>query len=68
MANFCGSYYPLRMWMVETSSQRVMSGKYESVPNCVRLARMSDHSHQLLKKTWAAVPGPTVEDLSDSWG
>ena len=58
VANCWSSHYPLHMSMVEASSQRVMADKAFSVPRCVRLARMSHHSHQLLRKIWGAVPGP----------
>ena len=47
MANLCGSHYPLHMAMVEASSQRVLVDKAFSVPKCVRLARISHHSHKL---------------------
>ena len=50
MANLCGSHYPLHMAMVEVTSQRVLIDKAFSVPKCVRLARMSHHSHRLLRK------------------
>ena len=49
MANLCGSHYPLHMKVVEVSSQRILVDKAFSVPKCVRLARMSHHSHELLK-------------------
>ena len=68
MANFCGSYYPLHMSMVEAFSQRLMIDKALSVPKSVRLRRMSHHSHGLLKKKWPTVPGTRVEDLSETWG
>ena len=42
------SDYPLHMAMVEISSQRVLIDKAFSVPKCVRLARMSHHSHRFL--------------------
>ena len=50
MANLCGCHYPLHMAMVEVSSQRILVDKTFSVPKCVRLARMSHHSHRLLRK------------------
>ena len=53
MANLCGSHYPLHMAMVEVSSQRVLIDKAFSVPKCVRLARMSHHSHKLLRNSAA---------------
>ena len=67
MANLCGSHHPLHMSMVEPSSQRVMIDKAFSVPMCVRLARLSHHSPQLLRKMLGAVPGPRVEDLRNTW-
>ena len=68
MANSCGSHYPLHTSMVEASSQRVMIDKAISVPKYVRRARMSYHSHQLLRKMFDAMPGPRVEYLSNIWG
>ena len=56
MANLCGSHYPLHMAMVEASSPRVIFDKAFSIPKCVRQARMSHHSHRLLKKILGAVP------------
>ena len=50
MANMCGSRYPLQMAMVEACSQRVLIDKAFSIPKRVRLARMSHHSHRLLRK------------------
>ena len=68
MANLCGSHYPLHMAMVEVSSQRILVDKAFSVPKCVRLARMSHHSHKLLKKILGAVPREQRDDLSEIWG
>ena len=68
MANLCGNHYQLHMSMVEASSQRVMIEKVFAALKCVRLARMSHHSHQMLRRMLGAVPGPRVEDLSDTWG
>ena len=50
MANLCGSHYPLHLATVEVSSQRILIDTAFSVPKCVRLARMSHHSHRLLRK------------------
>ena len=55
IANLCGSHFPLYMAMVEASSQRVLIDQAFSVPKCMRLARMSHHSHQLLRKMLGAV-------------
>ena len=68
MANLCGSHYPLHMAMVEVSSQRVLIDKAFSVPKCVRLARMSHHSHKLLSKIRGTVPKEQRDDLSEIWG
>ena len=68
MANLCGSHYPLHMEMVEVSSQRILVDKAFSVPKCVRLARMSHHSHRLLKKILVTVPRAQRDDLSEIWG
>ena len=68
MANVCGSHYPLHMAMVEVSSQRILVDKAFSVPKCVRLARMSHHSHRLLRKILGTVPWAQRDDLSEIWG
>ena len=68
MANLCGSHYPLHTEMVEASSQRVLIDKAFSIPLFVRLARMSHHSHRLLKKILGAVPGDQRKNLSEIWG
>ena len=68
IANLCGSHYPLHMAMVEVSSQRVLIDKAFSMPKCVRLARMSHHSHKLLRKIRGTVPKEQRDDLSEIWG
>ena len=68
MANLCGSHYPPFMAMVDVSSQRILVDKAFSVPKCVRLARMSHHSHKLLKKILGTVPREQRDDLSEIWG
>ena len=68
MANLCGSRYPSHMAMVEASSQRVLIDKAFSIPKCVGLARMSHHSHRLLRKILGAVPEDQRENLSEIWG
>ena len=68
MVNLCGSHYPSHMAMVETSSQRVLIDKAFSVPKCVRLARMSHHTHRLLRQILGAVPEDQRENLSEVWG
>ena len=68
MANLWGSHYPLHMAIVEVSSQRVLIDKAFSVPNSVRLARMSHHSHRLLRKFRGTVPKEQRDELSEIWG
>ena len=68
MANMCGSHYPLYMAMVEVSSQRILIDKAFSVPKCVRLARMSHHSHRLLRKILGTVPGKQRDNLNEILG
>ena len=68
MANVCGSHYPLHMAMVEASSKMILVDKAFSVPKCVRLARMSHHSHRLLRKILGTVPKAQRDDLSEIWG
>ena len=68
MANLCGSHYPLHMAIVEVSSRRILIDKAFSVPKCVRLARMSHHSHRLLRKILGTVPSQERDDMSEIWG
>ena len=56
------------MAMVEVSNQRVIIDKAFSVPKCVRLARMSHHSHRLLRTIWGTAPREQRDDLSEIWG
>ena len=68
MADLSGNHSPLRMAMVEASSQRRFIDKTFSILKCVLLARMSHHSHRLLKKILGAVPEDQRENLSEIWG
>ena len=56
------------MAMGEVSSQRILIDKAFSVPKCVHLARMSHHSHRLLRKIPGAVSVDQREHLSEIWG
>ena len=56
------------MAMVEVSSQRILVDKAFSVPKCLRLARMSHHSHRLLRKILGTVPRAQRDDMSEIWG
>ena len=68
MANLFGSHYPLHMAMVEISSQKIPIEKAFSVPKCVRLPRISHHSHRLLRKILWTVLGEQRDNLSAIWG
>ena len=68
VANLCGSHDPLHTWIVEVSSQRILIDKAFSIPKCVRLARMSHHSHRLLRNILGAVSGDHREHLSEICG
>ena len=68
LANQCGSHTILHMAMVEVSSRRILIDKAFSVPKFVRLARMSHHSQQLLRKIRGPVPKEQRDDLSEIWG
>ena len=68
MANLCGCHYPLHMAMVEVSSQRVLIDKAFLELKCVRLARMSHHSHRLLRKIRRTVPREQRDELNEIWG
>ena len=68
MANIRGSHYSLHMAMVEVSSQKLLIDKAFSVPKCVRLARMSHHSHRLLRKIPGTISREQRNDLSKIWG
>ena len=68
IASICGRNYTLHLSMMDVSSQRVIMDKAFSGPKCVRLAKLSHHSHRLPKKIWSAVAGPRMDDLSDIWG
>ena len=50
------------------NQKRILIDKAFSVPNCVRLARMSHHSHRLLRKILGTVPREQRDDLSEIWG
>ena len=58
----------MHMAMVDVSSQRILVDKAFSVPKCVRLPRMSHHSHRLLRKILGTVPKAQRDDLSEVWG
>ena len=53
---------------LESEHHFVTALSVDSWPKCVRLARMSHHSHRLLRKIRGTVPREQRDDLSKIWG
>ena len=49
-APYCNSSYPTHMVVMDARAQQVLFDQLFSVPKCVRLARMSERSYDLLTK------------------
>ena len=62
-APMCKSRYPVPFVAVHVKSLRTIVDRAFSVPKCVRLAKMSEKSYELLCKMFAAVPKRTKEEL-----
>ena len=58
----------MRFVAVDVKSTRTIVDQAFSVPKCVRLARMSERSYELLCKTFSAVPERTKEELESKLG
>ena len=67
-APFCNSRYPTHMVVMEARKQQVLVDQLFSVPKCVRLARMSERSSNLLTKIIRAVPKRSEGELQDVVG
>ena len=63
LAPMCKSKYPVYFVAVDVKSTRTIVDQAFSVPKCVRLARMSEKSYELLCKMFSAVPEITEEEL-----
>ena len=63
LAPMCKSRYPVHFVAVDGKSTRTIVDQAFSVPKCVRLARMSEKSYELLCKMFSAVPERTKEEL-----
>ena len=63
LAPMCKSRYTVHFVAVDVKSTRTIVDQAFSVPKCVRLARMSEKSYDLLCKMFSAVPGRTKEEL-----
>ena len=68
MAPMCKSRYPVHFVAVDIKSTRTIVDQAFSVPKCVRLARMSEKSYELLCKMFSAVPERTKEELESKLG
>ena len=68
LAPMCKSRYPVHFVAVDVKSTRAIVDQAFSVPKCVRLARMSEQSYELLCKMFSAVPGRTKEELESILG
>ena len=55
--------YPMYLVAVDVKITRMIVDKAFSVPKCVRLAKMSEKSYELLCKMFSAVPERTKEEL-----
>ena len=68
LAPMCKSRYPVHFVAVDVKSTRTIVDQAFSVPKCVRLARMSEKSYELLCKMFSAVPERTKEELESILG
>ena len=68
LAPMCKSRYPVHFVAVDVKSTRTIVDQAFSVPKCVRLARMSEKSYELLCKMFSAVPERTREELESIQG
>ena len=62
-APYCNSRYPTHMVLMDARTQQVLVDQLLSVPKCVRLARMSERSYDLLMKIIRAVPKRSEGEL-----
>ena len=67
-APYCNSRYPTHMVVMDARTQQVLVDQLFSVPKCVRLARMSESSYDLLAKIIRAVPKRSEGELQDVVG
>ena len=68
LAIMCKSRYPVHFVAVDVKSTRTIVDQAFSVPKCVRLARMSEKSYELMCKIIPAVPRRTKEELESILG
>ena len=68
LAPMCNSRYPVHFVAVDVRRTRTIVDQVFSVPKCVRLARMSEKTSELLCKMFSAVPERTKEELESILG
>ena len=59
----CKGRYPVHFVAVDDKSTRTIVDQAFSVPKCVRLARMSEKTYELMWKLFSAAPERTKEEL-----
>ena len=67
-APYCNSRYHTHMVVMDARTQQVLIDQLFSVLKCVRLARMSERSYDLLAKVFWAVPKRSEGELQDVVG
>ena len=67
-APYCNSRYPTHMVVIDARTHQVLVDQLFSVPKWVRLARMSERSHDLLAKIIRAVPKRSEGEWQDVVG
>ena len=67
-APYCNSRYPTHKVVMDARTQQVLVDQLFSVPKCLRLARMSERSYDLLAKIIRAVPMRSEGKLQDLLG
>ena len=67
-APYCNSMYPTLMAVMDARTQQVLVDQLFSVPKCVRLARISERSYDLLTKIIRAVLKRSEGELQDVVG
>ena len=67
-APYCSIRYPTHMVLMDARTQQELIDQLFSVPKCVRLARMSERSYDLLAKIFRAVAKRSEGELQDVVG
>ena len=68
LAPMCKSRYPVHFVAVDVKRTRTIVDQAFSVPKCVRLARMSEKTYELLCKIFSAIPEITKKEFESILG